>query len=146
MIILALLIIKMNETTKELIRETFQFMIPVAKEITNDFYEYLFTNNPELKKLFHGNMDEQKEKFIHMISISVEGLEAQDELITNLRFLGKKHLTYGVKDNHYDLVKVALIWSIEKNCIRNIKGKHLDAWKEFYDYMASYMKEGEKNE
>lgn len=135
----------MNENIKQQIRESFQSMIPVAKNITNDFYNKLFADNPELKKLFHGNMEDQKEKFIHMISMSVQGLDNEDELVQNLKFLGRKHVNYGVKDNQYDKVKNALLWSIEKNCDGKINSEHLEAWREFYDYLASIMLEGKEN-
>ena len=64
--------------------------------------------------MFRGDMKEQGRKLMTMIGFAVNGLSRLDSLLPGLRALGQRHCGYGVRDEHYDTVASALLWTLEK--------------------------------
>jgi hemoglobin-like flavoprotein len=106
------------------------------------FYGRLFEIDPALRPLFKGDIKEQGKKLMVMLASAVRGLDKLDELIPVVRTLGERHIGYGVKDEHYEVVGAALLWTLEKGLGPDFTPETKAAWTAVYGVLASVMKDG----
>ena len=85
----------------ELVQTTVAVIAPIADDAASLFYRRLFEIDPALRPLFRGDMAAQQRKLMYMLSAAVHGLPRLDRLIPALEELGRRHLAYGVADDHY---------------------------------------------
>jgi hemoglobin-like flavoprotein len=52
-----------------------------------------------------------------------------------------RHAGYGVKDEHYDTVAEALLWTLEQGLGSDFTTEARDAWVAVYTVLASTMKD-----
>src|SRR3712207_225737 len=98
---------------KLLVQQTFADVAPIADVAARLFYARLFELDPSLEALFGGDMEEQGRKLMQMLTVAVRGLDHLDELVPAVRALGRRHVGYGVRDEHYATVGAALLWTLE---------------------------------
>ena len=61
---------------KELIKTSWEMVVPIASQAADIFYEKLFASNPAIKTLFAGTvMSEQKHKLVHALSAVVGAID-----------------------------------------------------------------------
>jgi hemoglobin-like flavoprotein len=105
------------------------------------FYGRLFELDPSTRPLFkHTNMPEQRKKLMHVIGMVVNGLNMLDQLIPAVSNLGRRHLAYGVTDEHYSSVGRALIWTLEQVLGADFTPEVKEAWTTVYGVLADTMK------
>jgi hemoglobin-like flavoprotein len=124
-----------------LVQGTWQEVIPIREKAAALFYGKLFEMDPALKPLFKGDMTEQGRKLTAMISTAVNGLMALDALVPAVQDLGRRHVKYGVKDQHYDTVGAALLWTLETGLGSAFTPEVKDAWATAYGVLAKTMKD-----
>ena len=78
------------------------------------FYTKLFFDHPKLRRMFPQSLDEQYKKLINMLSAIVSRLDHPDKMEDNIKAMGQRHETYGVKPEHYQMAGNALLWTFEK--------------------------------
>ncbi|MBI2332018.1 MAG: hemin receptor [Chloroflexi bacterium] len=131
----------MTSEQKKLVQETWKKVAPIADTAAKLFYGRLFEIDPELKPLFkHSDMKEQKLKLLQMLGMAVKGLDNLEQLIPAVENLGRRHVGYGVKDSHYDIVGDALLWTLAKGLGEDFTSEVMDAWTQTYITLASVMK------
>ncbi len=99
---------------KQLVRESFALVEPIAEAAAAMFYDRLFELDPNLRPLFKGDMAEQGRKLMTMIKVAVGGLDRLDKLVPAVEELGRRHHEYGVTAADYDTVAEALLWTLEQ--------------------------------
>jgi len=87
-----------------LVQRTFADVVPIADTAAALFYERLFTLDPDLRFLFHSDMQEQGRKLMAVLQLAVAGLSRLETLLPMVQQLGVRHRSYGVKDDHYATV------------------------------------------
>jgi hemoglobin-like flavoprotein len=130
----------MNSTQIQLIRETFALVAPRAKVAALVFYQRLFDLDPSLRPLFRENIEEQAVKLMQMLAAAVGLLNKPDSLIPVLQDLGRRHVHYGVRDEHYDTVGEALLWMLGETLGPQFTPAACDAWAGLYTVVATTMK------
>ena len=95
-----------------------------------------------MRPLFKDDLAEQKKKLVQMLAYCVGKLDAPDELLPAVRALGKRHVGYGVRDEHYDSVGAALLWTLETGLGAAFTPDVRDAWTAVYQVLAATMQEG----
>jgi len=128
-----------TEDEIRLVQETFKKAEPNSAGIAEMFYNRLFEINPDLKDLFKGDMQVQGEHLMGMIKTAVEGLNDLDSIVPAVQELGRKHVDYGVKDEDYDAVAEALLWTLEKGFGDDFTAEVKAAWTTVYTLLASVM-------
>ena len=123
-----------------LVRTTWAKVEPIAETAAGLFYGRLFELDPNLQILFTGDMTEQGKKLMKMIGVAVAHLDRLGEVVPAVQALGKRHVGYGVKDEHYDTVAVALLWTLEKGLGNDFTPAAKDAWTKTYTILADTMK------
>ena len=131
----------MTSEQKVLVQSTFAKVAPIADDAAAMFYARLFELDPSLRPLFTTDLTEQGRKLMQMIAVAVNGLDRLDELVPAVRQLGIRHARYGVKDQHYDTVAEALIWTLERGLGSDFTPAVKDAWTAVYGVLATTMKE-----
>ena len=125
-----------------LIRESFRKIGPTADQVAALFYARLFELDPSLRQLFHGDMTTQGCKFMQMIGRAIESLDQSEVVSETLRQLGERHARYGVRDDHYATVGVALLWTLEKSLGSSFTPAVKSAWTATYALFTRTMMAG----
>lgn len=125
-----------------LVQTSFRQVAPGAIEAAALFYARLFELDPALRGLFHGEMREQEQKLMAMLALAVGGLRNPEVLFGSVRALGERHAGYGVRNEHYDTVGRALLWTLEKRLGGDFTPEVHTAWAKVYAMIAAAMQEG----
>ena len=112
-------------------------MDPAA--IGDVFYSKLFFDNPELRKMFPQNMWGQYQKFFDMLNTIIERLDKLDELKGDIVAMAKRHKGYGVNPYHYNLVGIALLWTLHKSLGNDWNDEVRSAWVNCYSILSGTM-------
>ena len=131
----------MTPHQQHLVQTTFAKVAPIADDAAALFYGRLFELDPSLRPLFTTDLREQGRKLMRMIGMAVNGLDRLEALVPAVRQLGMRHAGYGVRDEHYDTVAAALVWTLEQGLGTDFTPEVKDAWVAVYGVLASTMKE-----
>jgi hemoglobin-like flavoprotein len=131
----------MNQKQIELVQASFVNVLPIAETAAALFYNRLFELDPSLRPMFRGDLKEQGKKLMDMIAVVVVNLRNLDRVVMGVRALGARHAGYGVRDEHYDTVGVALLWTLEQGLGDAFDDDVRDAWTAAYTLLATTMKE-----
>ncbi|MCW0220304.1 MAG: globin domain-containing protein [Prosthecobacter sp.] len=129
---------------KTLVQTTWAQVVPIADTAAELFYNRLFEMDPTLRPLFTSDIKEQGKKLMLMIGVAVKGLDRLEEIVPAVQALGKRHVGYGVKDEHYDTVAGALLWTLEKGLGEAYTPEVAEAWTVTYTLLADVMKAASK--
>ena len=124
----------------KLVQESFQKVAPIAGTAADIFYARLFETAPEVRPLFPADISGQKGKLMQMLGVAVNGLSDLQSIVPAVQDLGRRHVPYGVKDEHYDAVGAALLYTLEKGLGDAWTPEVADAWTETYGVLADTMK------
>jgi hemoglobin-like flavoprotein len=75
------------------------------------------------------------------IGFAVASLDKLPELVPVVQELGRRHVGYGVRDEHYDTVAQALLWTLDKGLGSDFTPEVKDAWVAVYSVLADTMKQ-----
>ena len=126
---------------KQLVQNTWEKVLPISETAATLFYGRLFELDPSTRSLFkQTNMPEQGKKLMYMIGMVVNGLNVLDQLIPAVSNLGRRHMTYGVTNEHYASVGRALIWALEQGLGADFTAEVKEAWTTAYDVLTDAMK------
>ena len=126
---------------KQLVQNSWDEVLPISESVATLFYERLFELDPSTRPLFkHTNMPEQQKKLMHVIGTVVNSLNMLDQLISAVSDLGRRHVAYGVMDEHYSSVGRALIWTLEQVLGADFTPEVKEAWTTVYNVIADTMK------
>jgi len=128
----------------DLVKKSFEKIVPISDNAAALFYAKLFDINPKLRALFKNDMKEQGRKLMQVLSYTVESLDEIDALLPQVRALGARHVGYGVVERDYETVGTALLWTFEKALSREFTPKMRAAWAAVYNLLAQTMKEGSR--
>ena len=123
-----------------LVQESWGKVIPISDTAAQLFYGKLFELDPSLKELFKGDMAEQGKKLMTMINVAVNGLKRLESIVPAVQDLGRRHVDYGVKDEDYDTVGAALIWTLSQGLGDDFTDEVKSAWVTVYGILATTMK------
>jgi len=125
----------------ELVQTTWEKCVPIADQAAALFYGKLFELDPSLKPMFKSDIKEQGKKLMQMITAAVRGLNDLGRLVPVVQDLGRRHVGYGVQDQHYDTVGTALLWTLEKGLGEAFTAEVKEAWTTVYTVLATTMKD-----
>ncbi len=124
------------------VKATWAKLIPIAEQAASLFYTRLFETYPEVRPLFKGDMEEQGRRIMGMIHSTVMSLDDLGPLQPTLRASGSRHADYGVKDEDYDKMADALLWTLERLLGDDFTPRVRSAWVAVYGDLARMMRGG----
>jgi hemoglobin-like flavoprotein len=123
------------------VQERFQKIVPIVDQAAELFYKNLFILDPRLRGLFPSDMQAQGRKLMHMLGLAVHGLTTPDALIPAVQELGRRHVAYGVEEEHYDVVGKALMLTLEQGLGADFTSQVREAWFATYELLSGVMKQ-----
>jgi len=123
----------------KLVQQSFSQVAPIADTAAGLFYDRLFETAPAVKPLFHGDMAEQRRKLMATLAVVVGGLSNVETVLPAAGALAKRHVDYGVKPEHYNLVGAALLWTLERGLGEAWSSELAGAWSAAYGTLSQYM-------
>jgi hemoglobin-like flavoprotein len=129
----------------DLVQKSFADVKPIAAEAAQLFYRRLFSIDPSLRAIFKGDMTKQGQMLMSMIGAAVAGLRDLDKLAPVVQQLGARHVGYGVRDEDYETVGEALLWTLQQGLGAAFTSEMRDAWAAAYELLASVMQQGAKS-
>ena len=129
----------------ELLEKSFDRVRLNATEFASSFYNYLFTDYPQLKPLFANTTVEDKEKKL-MISLVlvIDNLRNFAYMTTLLKDLGERHVRYGTMREHYPMMGAALLKTFESYLGTDWTPEVKQAWIDANEVLVNLMLEGAK--
>jgi len=124
-----------------LVQLSWRKILPIKDAAAELFYQRLFGQDPALRELFNGDLEEQGERLMQMVTAAVRGLDRMDALLPVVRELGMRHLNYGVRDEHYGTVGSALLWTLEQALQDDFTPEVKSAWIKVYGVLSQTMRE-----
>jgi len=124
-----------------LIKTSWEKVLPISETAAELFYGKLFELDESLKPLFKGDMKEQGAKLMKMINTVVNSIDKLDTIVPAVQELGVRHINYGVKDEHYDTVAAALLWTLGQGLGEDYTDDVNEAWTAAYVILATTMKD-----
>jgi hemoglobin-like flavoprotein len=125
-----------------LVQKSFAKLVPIRDAAVRAFYDRLFELDPGLRPLFKSDMPWQRLRLALALSFLVEGLRNREAVVPVLRELGRRHVGYGVRPEHYPIVGEALLWAIEQEVGEGFTPETEAAWRELYRLVSATMIEG----
>ena len=131
----------MESRSVSLVQQSFETVAGLGEKVAEIFYGELFEIDPSLRKMFKGDMAEQRRKLLAALALVVRSLHAPEKIIEPVKKLAVKHVGYGVEPVHYTYVGNALLRTLKKGLGDKFTPELRDAWVEAYATLAEIMKE-----
>lgn len=143
-----------TETDKQVIKDTWRLVVPIAETAADLFYKRLFELQPSYKEYFTTELKEQKRKLIAMLAFIVKSLDwpesawrddvaDEDDLFLVVLALGRRHSElYKIPDSSYATVGEALLWTLDYGLGKKFDDAARKAWTNVYTLVANTMKMG----
>ena len=122
-----------------LVQDSFAKVALTSEAAAVLFYDRLFEIAPQTRAMFPADMIEQRRKLMAMLGAVVKGLGNLDQVLPAASALAKRHVSYGVKAEHYPVVGAALLWTLEKGLGDGWTPEVADAWVTAYGTLSEYM-------
>src|SRR5258708_12823168 len=100
----------MQQKQKEIVRQTWKQLVPIADTSATLFYQRLFEIDPSTRPLFSGtDMPEQRRKLMQVIDLAVKGLDQSTESLQSVAQPAARPLKHVVPAQHYHSIPEPLI-------------------------------------
>jgi hemoglobin-like flavoprotein len=124
----------------QIIKLTFAQAMINKDQVGRIFYDRLFTIAPETRPLFKGDIDAQSRKLMDTLALAIGMLRDMPSLVVTLETLARRHVEYGVRDEHYDKVGDALMWTLQQGLGPAFTPEARTAWVALYGAVAQIMR------
>lgn len=136
----------MDQDQKQLIRQTFAQVEPIAHVAAALFYGRLFEIAPATRELFRDDpwtpgMVRQGTMLMQTLRVAVAHLDTLEAVLPSIRELARRHVGYGVQPTHYDAVGAALLWALEQGLGDAFTPAVREAWAALYTTLATAMQQ-----
>lgn len=122
-----------------LVTESIEGLRPHADQVASRFYTALFEIVPEARELFPDDMTAQRAKLFNELDEIAHAIPDLDAFVARATALGKNHIGYGVRAEHYRAFGHALLVALP-DCIGAEWNDALaDAWRLAYHLVADSM-------
>jgi hemoglobin-like flavoprotein len=121
------------------VHATFDRLWPRAHDTAERFYALLFESAPHVRALFHGDLAEQRRKFMSTLAVLVGSLDDKDKLFSVARTLARQHVHYGVDASHYPALGAALMGALQSQLGSEWNEETAAAWSRVYRMLSNQM-------
>ncbi|KAI3799654.1 hypothetical protein L1987_34953 [Smallanthus sonchifolius] len=150
-----------SEKQEALVKESWEVMKQDIPALSLYLYTMILEISPEVKGLFsflkdtdelprnNPKLKSHAVKVFKMVCEAAIQLREQGEVVvpgSTLKYLGSVHLQKGIVDAQFEVVKEALIRTVEKAMGEKCTEEMKDAWSEAYDQLAAAIKTEMKQE
>ena len=122
-----------------LIQSSFAEVVPITDDAAALFYRRLFEISPQTRRLFTSDMEEQGRKLLLTLATVVDSLDDLPSILPVAAALAQRHVGYGVRDEHYAAVGVALLAMLHGTLGARFDGETEAAWGTAYQFLSDTM-------
>lgn len=131
----------LGEDQKKRVRAGFAALEGQLGELVETFYDELFARAPGVRRLFASDLGPQRGKLASTLRLAVRSLDELGALVPALEAMGRRHVGYGAKPEHFEVVGQALIAAIDRHA-GGLDDADREAWAAVYGILASTMQRG----
>ncbi len=124
------------------IRTSFAQLSRRAPQLIDLFYSRLFAARPGIRALFPENMTSQRVHMVAALTLIAENAGQLETLAGPLMQLGERHVKYGVRAEHYPLVRDALVEAMAIASGPEWTDELATDWRIALDCVAGFMVKG----
>ena len=122
------------------VQTTFARLMPQADHFAAVFYEHLFQADPSLRALFsRTDFVRQRRMLLNMIGVTVQGLDRLAGVAPTLTDLGRRHVGYGVRPEHYETASRAFLAALQACLGEDFTPDVRRAWAAVFGWMRDVM-------
>ena len=120
----------MTTSNIELVKRSWSIVATIEMENVGElFYNRLFQLMPEVRPLFSRSpIPEQSKKLLTMLSYIITKLDTLEDILEEVTKLAKRHIHYAVRDEHYEEVGSAWLWTLQKGLSKQWNEELTQAW------------------
>lgn len=122
-------------------RLSLSLLEPTADEALTYFYAQLFAMDTEARAMFPAAMDEPRRRLFRSLVRIANGQDNPAALVPYLEWLGRAHRRYGVREQQYDVVRRALLATLQRFAAAAWDEETQQAWEHALDHAARVMTE-----
>lgn len=122
-----------------LVREGFNLIAPKAETVGLAFYAKLFELDPSLRGMFAEDLRPQAAHLMTALTMVVRALHDITPVLAQIQMLGRRHVGYGVKAEHFDTVGAAFLATLQAGLGDSLTEEARAAWVNAYSVLASAM-------
>jgi nitric oxide dioxygenase len=132
-------VMDLSDEELDVVRSSFREIAIDPRASAGLFYDRLFELEPELRRMFPPDMEQQGAKMMSMLGAIVARIHDHAALLPMVGDLARRHAGYGALPAHYARVGEALLWTLEQRlgarCTEGVR----DAWRKAYAGLAAAM-------
>jgi hemoglobin-like flavoprotein len=122
---------------------SFDLVAPRGEELVDTFYARLFAAAPAVEPLFaRADMAHQKTMLLTTLVLLRKSLRDLGAVVPKLQELGRRHVSYGARPEHYPVVGGVLIDSMAEVAGPQWRPEYGRAWADALAVVAGVMVEG----
>jgi methyl-accepting chemotaxis protein len=122
---------------------SFDLLAPRGDELVDTFYARLFAAAPAVEPLFaRTDMAHQKTMLLATLVLLRKSLRDLGAVVPKLQELGRRHVDYGARPEHYPVVGEVLIDSMAEVAGPQWRPEYARAWADALAVVAGVMVEG----
>src|SRR5512145_2946181 len=130
----------MTPRQQTLISESWAQVAPIADQAATIFYARLFELDPSLRRLFaHTDMAAQRKNLVQTLTVVVRSIDRLDTIVPAVEALGRRHVAYGVRPQHFTTVGQALLDTLAVGLGEAFTPEVRRAWAMAYGILAGVM-------
>jgi hemoglobin-like flavoprotein len=128
-----------------LLKDSFDMIAPHKDAFALSCYQQLFTGYPQAQPLFaHTNMRRQEGALMATLATVIAEVQRGDNLIPTLQRLGQRHKGYGVKAEHYPMLRAVLLETFHHYLGPRFTPQMQEAWEQAFEMISAEMLKGEE--
>lgn len=130
----------MTPAEMHLVRQSWIDIDPLRDQVSRKLYARLFELAPDTQAMFKGDMRAQGTKLMATIGLLVAHLDRPDIMLPAAQKLAVRHVVWGIRPAHYDLVGESLMWALAQTLGERFTPEVRAAWEALYALLADAMK------
>jgi hemoglobin-like flavoprotein len=123
----------------DLVRNSFDAMWSMRRDIADLCYSRFFELAPDARDLFPADMERQRVKLMDMIAALVGSLDQRALFQSLVSHSGRQHARFGVQPSQYAALGEALIWSLECKFGASFTPELRESWRALYGMVQVEM-------
>ncbi|HZW10679.1 MAG TPA: globin domain-containing protein [Phycisphaerales bacterium] len=132
----------MDSASRHMLRRNFRSLVPGLHALATSFYDILFRDHPELRRLFPSDLGQQKNYLMTALALVAKHVDNIAALEPSLRDLGRRHVGYGARPEHYPMVRDAALGALAAASGAEWTSELAAAWGEAIDTVSAAMLKG----
>ncbi|WP_308387962.1 globin domain-containing protein [Acidithiobacillus sp. AMEEHan] len=121
----------------DLIKQSGKAAQDLGVQVAQHFYDTMFSHYPEVRKMFPGDMSEQRVRLFNSVILIASNIDNTEMLVPYLKELGIGHIKYDTRPEHYPIVGKSLLLTLKHFLGPAWTQEMAESWIEAYNLAAS---------